>query len=192
MTEQYDNTTISQYNNTTIWQHNITEQYENTIISQHNNTTILQYNMHCHINISQYIRILIWKDIFMIRHENIHELVRIDNIQSASDHGMNHICKLIIESEMLVLFARWTQKEFRQMNTTCYYLEDGIWLADDIRSEESSICMAVIISRMYVASSGLGEISIIWRLLCSCCVSLRMLSTLNTFFVDGLFVPLHP
>ena len=62
----------------------------------------------------------------MIRHENINKLVRIDNIQSASDHGMNHICKLIIESEMLVLFARWTQKEFRQMNTTCYYLEDGI------------------------------------------------------------------
>ncbi len=41
--------------------------------------------------------------------------------------------------------------------------------------------MAVIISRMYVASSGLGEISIIWRPLCSRCVSLRMLSTLNTF-----------
>ncbi len=106
----------------------------------------------------------------MIRHENIHKLVRIDNIRSAGDHGMNHICKLVIESETLVLFAWWTQKEFRQMNTTCNYLEGEIWIADDIRFHESSISMAVIISRMYVASLGLGEISIIWRLLCSRCV----------------------
>jgi hypothetical protein len=57
---------------------------------------------------------------------NIHELVRIDNIRSASDHGMSHTCKLVIESETLVLFAWWTQKELHQMNTTCYYLENGI------------------------------------------------------------------
>ena len=63
---------------------------------------------------------------FMIRHENLHKLVRIDNIQSTSYHGMNHICKLVIESETLVVFAWWTQKEFCQMNTTCNYLEDGI------------------------------------------------------------------
>jgi hypothetical protein len=41
-----------------------------------------------------------------MRLENIHEVVRIDNIRSASDHGMNHICKLVIESEMLVVFAQ--------------------------------------------------------------------------------------
>ncbi len=46
---------------------------------------------------------------------------------------------------------------------------------------ESSISMAVTIIRMYVASSGLGKISIIWRPLFSRCVSLWMLSTLNTF-----------
>jgi hypothetical protein len=55
----------------------------------------------------------------MISHENIQELVRNDNIQFASDHGMNHFCKLVIEFEMSVLFAWWTWKEFRQMNTTC-------------------------------------------------------------------------
>ncbi len=62
----------------------------------------------------------------MMRHENIHKVVRIDNIQSANDYGMNHICKFVIESEMLVLFAWWTQKEFHQLNTTCHYLDDGI------------------------------------------------------------------
>jgi hypothetical protein len=62
----------------------------------------------------------------MIRHENIHKVVRIGNIRSDSDHGMNHICKLVIVSETPILFAWWTQKEFCQMNTTCNYLEDGI------------------------------------------------------------------
>jgi hypothetical protein len=128
----------------------------------------------------------------MMRHENIHELVRIDNIWSAGDHGLNHICKLVIESETLVLFARWTQKEFCQMNTTCNYLENGIWIADDIRVEESSISMAVIISRMYVASSRLGEISIIWRPLCSHCISLWILSTLNMFLQTGYLFLLIP
>jgi hypothetical protein len=52
--------------------------------------------------------------------------------------------------------------------------------------------MAVIISRIYVASSGLGEISIIWRRLCSRCVSLRMLSTLNTFLRTGYLFLLIP
>jgi hypothetical protein len=82
---------------------------------------------------------------------------------------------------MPVVFAWWTQKEFRQMSTTCNYLEDGIRIADDIRVLESSISMAVTISIMYVASSGPRKISIIWRPLFSHCVSLRMLSTLNTF-----------
>ncbi len=62
----------------------------------------------------------------MIRLENLHKVVRIDNIQSASDHGMNNICKLVIECETLVVLARWTQKEFCQMSTTCNYLEDRI------------------------------------------------------------------
>jgi hypothetical protein len=55
--------------------------------------------------------------------------------------------------------------------------------------------MAIIISRMYVALLGLGEITIIWRPLCSCCVSLRMLSSLNTFLRTGylfLFTPNLP
>ncbi len=49
------------------------------------------------------------------------------------------------------------------MSTTCNYLEDGIWIADDVRVLESSINMAVTISIMYVASLGLGKFSIIWR-----------------------------
>ncbi len=182
-TEQYDNMTISQYNSTTIWQCNTTDQYDNMTISQYNNTTIWKYNMH--------VCTFICNENFMIRHENINKLVRIDNIQSASDHRMNHFCKLVIESETLVLFVWWTQYEFRQMNTACNYLEDGIWIADDVRVDESSISMAVIISRMYVALLGLGDISIIWRPLCSHCVSLRMLSSLNTFFAYGLFVSPH-
>jgi hypothetical protein len=56
--------------------------------------------------------------------------------------------------------------------------------------------MAVTISIMYVASSGLQKISIIWRLLFSRCVSLQMLSTLNMFNWMGipfLLIPnLHP
>ncbi len=46
--------------------------------------------------------------------------------------------------------------------------------------------MAVTISIMYVASSGLGKFSIIWRPLFSRCVSLRMLSTLNMFNRTGI------
>jgi hypothetical protein len=107
-------------------------------VSQYNNTTTWQYNMRCHINMSQYLRTFICNKVFMIRHENIHKLVRIDNIRPTSDYGMNHICKLVIESKMLVLFAWQTQKEFRQMNTTCNYLEDRIWIADDVRVEECS------------------------------------------------------
>jgi hypothetical protein len=52
--------------------------------------------------------------------------------------------------------------------------------------------MAVICIRMYVASSGLGEISKIWRPLCSRCVSLRMLSSLNTFLRTGYLFLLIP
>ncbi len=126
----------------------------------------------------------------MNRLENIHKVVRIDNIHSASDHGMNHICKLVIESETSVVVAWWTQKEFRQMSTTCNYLEDGIWIADDVRVLESSISMAVTISIMYVALSGLGKISIILRPYFSRCVSLRMLSTPNTSTL-AVFLP-HP
>ncbi len=69
---------------------------------------------------------------------------------------------------------------------TCNYLEDVIWIADDVRVLESSISMAVTISRMYVASAGLGKTSIIWRPLFSRCVSLQMLSTLNTFKRTGI------
>jgi hypothetical protein len=82
--------------------------------------------MHCHINMSQYVHTFICIKSIMIVLENLHEVVKIDNIRSASDYGMNHICKLIIEAEMLVVFAWWTQKEFRQMSTTCNYLEYGI------------------------------------------------------------------
>jgi hypothetical protein len=46
--------------------------------------------------------------------------------------------------------------------------------------------MAVTISIRYVVSLGLGKISIIWRPLFSHCVSLRMLSTLNTFNRTGI------
>ncbi len=73
-----------------------------------------------------HVQTFIWNNFFMIRHENMHKLVRIDNIWSARDHGMNHFCKLVIESEMLGLFAWWTQKESCQMNTPYNYLEDGI------------------------------------------------------------------
>jgi hypothetical protein len=62
----------------------------------------------------------------MIKLEDVHKVVRIDNIWPASDHGMNQICKLVIESETLVAFAWWTPKEFHQMSTTCNYLEDEI------------------------------------------------------------------
>ncbi len=75
---------------------------------------------------SQYVRTFICIKKFMIRLKNLHKVIRIDNIRSASDHGMNHICKLVIESETLVVFARWTQKKIRQMSSTCNYLEDGI------------------------------------------------------------------
>ena len=65
----------------------------------------------------QYVRTFICIETFMVRLENLHKVERFDNIRSASDHGMNHICKLVIESEMLGLFAWWTQKESRQMKT---------------------------------------------------------------------------
>ncbi len=129
---------------------------------------------------SQYVLTFICIVSFVIRLENLHKVVRIDNSRSASDHGMSCICKLVIEAETLVVFAWWTQKEFCQMSTTCNYLEDGFWIADVIRVLEFSISMAVTISIMYVALLGLGKISIIWRPLFSRCVSLRMLSTLNT------------
>ncbi len=220
MTEQYDNTKKSQYSNTTIWQYNMrchintttwqyhntttwqyntSEQYDNMTTSQYNSTTIWQFNMTEQYDnkpisqyMSQYVRAFICIETFMIRLENIQKVVRIDNIRSASDHEMNNICKLVIECETLVVFAWWTQKEFRQMSTTCNYLEDGIWIADDISVLESSISMAVTISIMYVASSGLGKNSIIWRPLISCCVSLRMLSSLNRFKRTGIPVLLIP
>jgi hypothetical protein len=152
---------------------------------QYDNTPISQY-------MSQYVRIFICIKMFMIRLENLQEVVRVDKIQSASDHGMNNICKLVIECETLVVFAWWTQKEFRQMSTTCNYLEDGIQITDDVRVFESSISMAVTISIMYVASLGHGKISIMWRPLFSCCVSLRMLSSLNMFKQTGIPVLLIP
>ncbi len=52
--------------------------------------------------------------------------------------------------------------------------------------------MAVTISIMYVALSGLGKISVIWRPLFSHCVSLQMLSSLNTFKWTGILVLLIP
>ncbi len=126
------NTTIQQYENTPciiilIWQH------DTITIQQHNNMTIQYDRTIWQYDNIQYVRTFICIDTFVIRLENIHEVVRIDNIRSASDHGMNHICKLVIESETLVAFAWWTQKEFRQMSTTCNYLEDGIRIADDVR-----------------------------------------------------------
>ncbi len=139
MTEQYDNTKISQCNNTTIWQYNMhhhtntttwqyhntttwqynmTEQYENTTTSPYNSTTIWLFNMteqYGNTPISQYTSqyacTFICIKTFMIRLENLHKVVRIDNIWSASDHGMNNICKLVIECETLVFFAWWTKKE---------------------------------------------------------------------------------
>ncbi len=149
-TEQYDNTKISQCNNTTIWQYNMhrhinmttwqyhntttqqfktTEQYENTTTSQYNSITLWQFNMAEQYDntpisqcMSQYVRSFICIKAFMIRIENLHEVVRIDNIWSTSDHGMNNICKLVIDCEMLVVFAWWTQNEFHQMSTTCNFL----------------------------------------------------------------------
>ncbi len=198
-TQQHDNTI--QLNNMTIWKnHNTTiQQYDNTtcviiLIWQHDNITIQQ-----HMNMTiQYDR-TIWQydniqnvhtficiKTFVIRLENLHKVVRIDNIWSPSDHGMNHICKLVIESETLVVFAQWTQKEFRQMSTTSNYLEDGIWIADNVRALESSISMALTISIMYVALSGLRKISIIWRPLFIRCLFLRMISTLNMFKQTGI------
>ncbi len=52
--------------------------------------------------------------------------------------------------------------------------------------------MAVTISIMYVASLGLGKISIIWRPLFSHCVSLRMLNSLNMFKRNGIPFVLIP
>ncbi len=144
------------------------------------NRTIWQYN-----NI-KYVRTFICIKTFVIRFENIHKVVRIDNIRSASVNWMNHICKLVIECETSVVFAWWTQKKNPQMSTTCNYLEDGIWIADDIRVLESSIIMAITISIKSVALLGLEKFSIIWRPLFSCCVSLRMLSSLNTFNWMGI------
>jgi hypothetical protein len=66
----------------------------------------------------------------------------------------------------------------------------NIQIADDVRVLKSSISMAVTISIMYVALSGLGEISIIWRPLFS--VSLQMLSSLNMFKWTGIPVLLIP
>jgi hypothetical protein len=68
----------------------------------------------------------IWPIILPLGHILSHKVVRIDNIRSTSDHGMNNICKLVIECETSVVFAWWKQKEFCQMSTTCNYLEDGI------------------------------------------------------------------
>ncbi len=186
------NTTIQQYDNTPyitilIWQHdNITIQQHHNMTMQYDRTIWQQYDS------IQYVRTFICIKTFVIRLENIHKVVRIDNIRSTSDHGMNHICKLVIESETLVVFAWRTQKEFRQMSTTCNYLEDGIWIADDIRVLESSISMAVTISIMYVALLRLRKISVIWRPLFSGCVSLQMLSTLNTFNRMGILFLLIP
>jgi hypothetical protein len=89
----------------------MTEQYDNTPISQY---------------MSQHVRTFVCIKPLMIRLENLHKVVRIDNIRSTSDHGMNEIDKLVIECETLVVFAQWTQKEFCQMSTTCNYLEDEI------------------------------------------------------------------
>jgi hypothetical protein len=52
--------------------------------------------------------------------------------------------------------------------------------------------MAVTISIKYVASSGLGKISITWGPLFSHCVSLRMLSSLNMFNWMGILFLLIP
>ncbi len=52
--------------------------------------------------------------------------------------------------------------------------------------------MAVTISIMYVALLGLQKISIIWRPFISRCISLRMLSSLNTFKRTGIPVLLIP
>jgi hypothetical protein len=82
----------------------MTEQYDNTPISQY---------------MSQYVCTFICIESFMIRLENLHEVVRIDNIRSTSDHGMNDICKLVIQCETSMVFAWWTRKEFRQMTITC-------------------------------------------------------------------------
>ena len=100
--------TIKQYPNTTAQQYDNSSRQNNMTIQQYHNTTTQQYDntmwviiLICH---NMYVHSFATKK-FMIRHENFHEVERIDNIRSASDHGMNHICKLVIESEMLVVFA---------------------------------------------------------------------------------------
>ncbi len=61
---------------------------------------------------SQYAPTFICNKIVIIRNENIHEVVKIDNIQSASDHGMNHICKLVIGALCLVDSERILSDEY--------------------------------------------------------------------------------
>jgi hypothetical protein len=93
--------TIQQHLNTTAQQYDNSTHKNNMTIHQYHN---ISHNMYVHCT---FISI----KTFMIRLENLHG-VRIDNIRSASDHGMNNICKLVIEFETLAVFAWWTQKEF--------------------------------------------------------------------------------
>ncbi len=151
--QQHDNITIQQHNNTTQQNNMRIRQHLNTTAQQYDNSTwqnnikIHQYHNICHNIVittkqydntqisqymSQYVCTFICIESFMIRLENLHEVVRIDNIRSTSDHGMNNICKLVIECKSVV-FAWWIQKEFHQMSTTCNYLSDRIWIADGVR-----------------------------------------------------------
>ncbi len=177
---QYDNISIQQHNNMTI-QHNRTIwQFDNITRQQHNNMIIHHALSYYYVTICTYIHV----------HQNFYDKSW-KSPQSCKDWqhlvlqwswNESHMQK----SEMSVVFAWWTYKEFCQMSTTCNYLEDGIWIADDVRVVESSISMGVTISIIYVTLSGLGKISIIWRPLFSRFDSLWMLSTLNTFKWMGI------
>ena len=148
--------------------------------------------MHHHISMSQYIHTFICIKIFMIRLKK--------SPRSCKD-WQHPVCQ-------------WSWNESHLQTCNRVWNVGGLCSVDSERilpdeynlqlpgggnlnsrwhqSLESSISMAVTISIMYVALSGLGKISVIWRPLFSHCVSLQMLSSLNTFKYMGIPVLLIP
>jgi hypothetical protein len=68
------------------------------------------------------------------------QLVKIDNIISTTDQGINHRCKLKIELEMFMLFIWWTLQEISKITTTCNVLDDDIRIAHEATVVESCMC----------------------------------------------------
>jgi hypothetical protein len=89
------------------------------------------------------------------------QLLKIDNIISTTDHGINHRCKLKKELETFMLFVCWTLQEIRKITTTCNALGDGISIVDEATVAES--CMCVV--NTYISSSCiLNKTPIIWTI----------------------------